>query len=285
MNNIFQKMMRFFLLAMFLVAAGQQTAYAQLYSGPQEFSMMEVPQRIVFKREPVSWWWPPTYGNNRYVQYAGLPLTKMTPGPFVTGPGGSALETAKNPEGLLRHGPAHAQNVTVGYFSGATQWLRFRVKTKNFFRADTSRHLAFLMRANFPGQNYNPEGYDGMGVIFTQYPSLGITGEIFNTIHPDPRPFNPPTGLVSVDDATFFVQMYAGSRGVNYNITNELTGQNSGWISQVLSPGTPDLTRGLAFAVICDDSNGRCEDKSVFLDPGPKSEFTVDIWDIASGWL
>ncbi len=292
MKNIFRWTTKLvFLFTVFLT--GQQTAYAQLYSGLHEFNNPEVPQRIIFKREPEMVHGTMQYVNNRYEQYAGKPLQKLlSPNPFVIGP---SANSAKNPEGILNHGPAHAQNITAGYFPEAV-WhsLSFRVKTNGFFKTDTNRHLAFIARAAFPQQNRDRKR-DGMGVIFSQYLGHGNTGEIFNTLRdpseeitPFGNPMCPKPGepqqenCPPTDGQTYFVQIYATQNYMLYYIANESTQQLSGFREMSRTQGaTTILGSGLAFALICIEGldGPGCE---VYAD---KSEFMVDIYDINSLWF
>lgn len=291
MNIIFRwKMKLIFIIA--IIFSGQQTAYAQLYSGPHEFNNATVPQRIIFKREPEIALGSLQYVNNRYEQYAGQSLQKLIRSPL---PGPNA-NIVKNPEGILSFGPAHSQNITTGYFPEAI-WhsLSFRVKTTNFFKAGTNRHLAFIARAVFPQQNRDGER-DGMGVIFSQYSGLGNTGEIFNnfSVPPEekwhgqpmcPKPENTnQENCPPADNQTYFVQIYATQNYMLYYIANESTQQLSGFREMYRTPGIATIIgSGLAFALICDPGiNGNEQGCEANAD---KSEFMVDIYDINSLWF
>jgi hypothetical protein len=147
-------------------------AWAQRTSGPYEYNNCNVPQQLSIVREDQnSPWWPPNWQTNRYNRYPGEPsMLKMVPG--------SGLPTAKNPEGVIAHGPGQVQNCTYGYWPGATQWLAFRFRAQNYFGTAVGNHLALMLRASFPTLNQaGNEQYDGIGlVLFKGMADLVSTG-------------------------------------------------------------------------------------------------------------
>src|SRR5512140_370806 len=137
-----------------------------LRNGPAEFLRCDVPQQIAVVRENEG---AAGWQTHRYLQFAGQPLVKVLPGP--------GLATAKNPEGVLSHGPLHAQNCTPG--AGALQTVSFRVRTLGFHGSGIGDHLAFGLRFNYPTFNaLGNEQYEGIGVMLNHFFG-GVTGERF----------------------------------------------------------------------------------------------------------
>lgn len=235
-----------------------------LLSGPLEFNRCAVPEQISIVREDEG---AAGWKTNRYLKFAGSALTKL-----VAGPG---MATTKNPEGVISHGPLHAQNCTPG--TGSRQTLSFRVRTQGFFGTGAGNHLAFGTRANYPTFNaLGNEQYEGIGAIL--HPGLGgVLPERFGA------PFGGDVGAptdpqVEVKDNTsYLVEMSADRNEVSYRVTAEGTGQTTGWkqYQQPLTSGDL-LSSGLLFAVLCKDSNARCEAFDI--------AFRIDITDIAAGW-
>ncbi len=235
-----------------------------LLSGPLEFSRCAVPEQISIVREDegVAGW-----KTNRYLKFVGSALTKLVPGPD--------LASTKNPEGVISHGPLHAQNCTPG--TGSRQTLSFRLRTQGFFGTGAGDHLAFGARANFPTLNtLGNEQYEGIGIIL-QPGSGGVLPERFGA------PFGGELGAstspqVEVkDNISYLVELSAGRSELSYRVTGEGTGQTTGW-KQYQQPQTSSelLSSGLLLAVLCRDANARCEAFDIV--------FRIDITDIAAGW-
>lgn len=237
----------------------------ELRNGPGEFLRCEVPLQIAIVRENEG---AAGWTTNRYLQFEGQPPAKVLPS--------AGLPTAKNPEGVLSHGPLHAQNCTPG--TRALQTLSFRVRTQGFYASGIGDHLAFGLRADYPTFNaLGNEQYEGLGVML--HPSFGgVTGERFG--YPLGNELQLPATLPQVelaDDATYRVEMQADSQSLSYRVTAEASGESTGWKSYVpLGNLRPLQGTGLLFAFLCRDDNGRCE---AFDAP-----FRIDLFDIVAGW-
>jgi hypothetical protein len=234
----------------------------ELRNGPSEFQRCEVPQRIAVVRDNEGGW-----KTRRYLQFAGQPLAEVLPA--------EGLETAKNPEGVLSHGPLHAQNCTPG--AGALQTISFRVRSQGFLAGGVGDHLAFGLRVDYPTFNaLGNEQYEGIGIIL--HPSFGgVMAERFG--YPVGNDREAPTlpQVQLADDLTYLVEMQADTASVAYRVTDEGSGQSTGWKTYVQPAGdAPVRGTGVLFAFLCTDQNGRCE---AFDTP-----FRVDVFDIAAGW-
>jgi len=243
---------------------GGEPAPAQQLSGPSEFTRCEVPEQISFVRENEG---AAGWQTNRYVKYPGQPLAKMV--------AGNGLPTAKNPEGVVSHGPLHAQNCTPG--AGAVQTQRLRLTTEGYFGTNVVDHLFFQTRSNYPTFNAaGQESYQGIGMIM--FPFFGgVMGERFGIPtgnHIDTAaPPQPPLR----DGATYLVELRSTPVQVDYRVTLESTGETTGWKNYTQPADRAPLTgTGFAFAVLCADSNGRCE--------AFNQVWRVDIRDLAIGW-
>jgi hypothetical protein len=244
---------------------GDATPAGELRNGPAEFLRCEVPQQIAIVRENEggSGW-----KTNRYLQFAGQPLAKVLPA--------AGLATAKNPEGVLSHGPLHAQNCTPG--AGALQTVSFRVRTLGFHGRGIGDHLAFGLRFNYPTFNaLGNERYEGIGVMLNQFFG-GVTGERFG--YPVGNELQLPATWPQVDladDTIYLVEMQADTASASYRVTAEGSGQSTGWKNYAQPAGLPPLQgTGLLFALLCRDDNGRCE--------AFDAAFRVEIFDIVAGW-
>ncbi len=236
----------------------------ELRNGPAEFLRCEVPHRIAIARENEG---AAGWQTNRYLQLAGQPLVKVLPA--------AGLATAKNPEGVLSHGPLHAQNCTPG--AGAVQTVSFRVRTLGFFGSGIGDHLAFGLRANYPTFNaLGNEQYEGIGVMLNEFFG-GVTGERFGyPVGNAVQPATPPQ-VDLADDTIYLVEMQADTASASYRVTAEGSGQSTGWKNYAQPAGLPPLQgTGLLFAFLCRDGNGRCE--------AFDAAFRVDIFDIVAGW-
>jgi hypothetical protein len=234
----------------------------ELRNGPAEFLRCEVPQRIAIVREVDGGW-----KTNRYLQFAGQPLVKVLPAP--------GLETAKNPEGVVSHGPLHAQNCTPG--TGALQTLSFRVRSQGFLGSAVGDHLAFGLRFNSPTFNaLGNEQYEGIGVIL--HPSFGgVMAERFGYPAGGDREAATPPQVELADGVCYFVEMQADTVSLAYRVTDEASDQSTGWKNYVQPASRSPLNgTGLLFAFLCHDDNARCE---AFDRP-----FRVEVFDIAAGW-
>ena len=104
-----------------------------------------------------------------YTHRSCRPLAKVLPA--------AGFATARNPEGVLSHGPLLAQNCTPG--AGALQTVSFRARTQAFHGSEVGDHLAFGLRANYPTFNaLGQEQYEGIGVILHKIYG-GVIGERF----------------------------------------------------------------------------------------------------------
>ncbi|HSV52102.1 MAG TPA: hypothetical protein VLJ57_08305 [Burkholderiaceae bacterium] len=236
-----------------------------LVSGPAEFTRCAVPEQISIVREDES---AAGWKTNRYLKFAGQALTKL-----VAGPG---MVSTKNPEGVLTHGPLHAQNCTPG--AGTSQSLTFRLRTLNFFDKGVGDHLSFGLRSKHPTLNaLGNESYDSIGIIFHK-PWGAVTAERFG--YPsgnDVEAPNPPQVEVQ-DNVTYLVEIVAASTQISYRVTKEGAGQTTGW-KQYQQPANFAALQGtgLMFAVLCSDANGQCE--------AYNTPFKIELWDIAAGWF
>jgi hypothetical protein len=243
---------------------GEAAPAFELRNGPAEFTRCEVPEQISIVRENEG---AAGWRTNRYLKFAGQPLTKVSPAP--------GLATAKNPEGVVSHGPLQAQNCSPG--SGAIQTASFRVRSQGFYGSGIGDHLAFALRANYPTFNaLGNEQYEGIGVILHKVLG-GVIGERFG--YPsgnDLQPVTQPQPELA-DDTTYLVEMEADTTFVSYRVTAEASGQSTGWKNYVQPADFAPLQgTGLAFAFLCRDDNARCE--------AFDAAFRVDIFDIVAGW-
>lgn len=243
---------------------GSEPAPAQMVSGPAEFSRCEVPEQISFVREKDG---ATGWKTSRYLKYAGQPLALMVPG--------GGLPTGKNPEGVVSHGPLHAQNCTPG--SGSVQTQRLRVTTEGYFGTDVLNHLFFQARSSYPTANAaGQERYDGIGVIL--FPQFGgVLAERFALPSGNSLETPTPPQPALRDGVSYLIELRATTGQVSYRVTSEPTGETTGWKTYA-QPATqaPVTGTGFAIAVLCADDNGRCEafDKA----------WRVDIRDLAIGW-
>jgi hypothetical protein len=250
-------------------------AWAQRTSGPYEFNGCNVPQQLSIVREDENKpWWPPNWKTNRYNRYAGeSSMLKMVPG--------SGLPTAKNPEGVVEHGPGNAQNCTYGYWPWATQWMVFRFRTQSYFGTEVGDHLAILLRASFSNMTqFGSEQYEGIGLALAKdWPlgSPGIFAERF--LHPGGGSLETPALSFSLqDNVTYLVEIHAQTTHVGYRVTNEQNGSTTGWRTWYqpgYQPAVPGM--GVGFAILCKDANARCENYN--------RDYRIDFWDIGSGWF
>lgn len=241
---------------------GADVAPAPLRNGADEFLRCAVPQRIAIVREIDGTW-----KTNRYLQFAGQELAKVVPA--------AGLATAKNPEGVVSHGPLHAQNCTDG--SGALQTISFRVRSEGFLASGVGDHLAFGLRVNYPTSNaLGNEQYEGIGAI--AHPAFGgVMAERFGYPTGGDRESATAPQVQLADGVSYRVEMQADTVSLAYRVTDEASGQSTGWRNYVQPGGRPPLHgTGLLFAFLCHDDNARCE---AFDTP-----FRVDIFDIAAGW-
>ena len=237
-------------------------------SGPSEFvQCTTVPSAVRVVREQDNGQWK----TNRYVAFGDEPLAKMLP------PAGSALQTGKNPEGVLDHGPLQAQNCTPAG-SGQTQTLRLRVRTEDFYAGNIGDHLAFGLRAYYPTANREgEESYDAMGVILHR-PWGGALAERFR--RPGGNDIGSAAGdqVTLQDGTTYLVEMQASITQLMFRVTNEANGQTTGWKTyQQPADFAPATGTGFLFAVLCQDHDARCE---AFDRP-----FRVDVSEIVLGWM
>jgi hypothetical protein len=243
---------------------GDAASALELRNGPAEFLRCEVPEQISIVHENEG---APGWKTNRYLQFSGQALAKVMPAP--------GLETAKNPEGIVSHGPSHAQNCTPG--AGALQTVSFRVRSQGFYGSEVGDHLAFGLRANSPTFNaLGNEKYDGIGVILHKVLG-GVIGERFG--YPGGNNLQPVTlpQVDLADDTIYRVEMQADTTFASYRVTVEASGQSTGWKNYVQPADFAPLQgTGLIFAFLCRDNNGRCE--------AFDSAFRVDIFDISAGW-
>ena len=233
-----------------------------LLNGPAEFLRCEVPQQIAIVREMeggLAW------KTHRYLKFEGQPLAKVLPA--------AGLATAKNPEGVMSHGPLHAQNCTPG--AGALQTVSFRVRSQNFYGSGVGDHLAFGLRANYPTFNaLGNEQYEGIGVILHKVFG-GVIAERFG--YPAGNDLQSLTlpQVDMADDTVYLVEMQAGTTLVSYRVTAEASGQSTGWKNYVQpSALAPVPGTGLLFAFLCRDANASCE--------AYDTAFRVDIFDIVA---
>ena len=86
-----------------------------------------------------------------------------------------------------------------------------------------------------------------------------------------------PPQVELADGVSYFIEMQADTVSLAYRVTDEGSGQSTGWKNYVQPAGRPPLDgTGLLFAFLCHDDNARCE---AFDQP-----FRVDVFDIAAGW-
>ncbi|TWO67017.1 hypothetical protein FN976_26150 [Caenimonas sedimenti] len=236
-------------------------------SGPSEFvQCTTVPSAVRVVREQDNGQWR----TNRYVAFGAEPLAKMLP------PAASTLETGKNPEGVLDHGPLQAQNCAPG--SGQTQTLRLRVRTEDFFSTGIGDHLAFGLRAYYPTANREgEESYEALGVILHRAWG-GALAERFR--RPGGNDIGTAAGdqVMLQDGTTYLVEMQASITQLMFRVTNEATGQTTGWKTyQQPADFAPATGTGFLFAVLCQDNNARCE--------AYDRPFRVDVSEIVLGWM
>ncbi len=237
-------------------------------SGPTEFvQCASVPSAVRVVREQENGRWL----TNRYTAFGAGPLARMTP------PAASGLQTGKNPEGVLDHGPLQAQNCTPAG-AGQTQTLRLRVRTEDFFSTNVGDHLAFGLRANFPTANRaGEEAYDALGVILHRWWG-GALAERFR--RPGGNDFGSAAGdqVTLQDGTTYLVEMQATTTQVTYRVSAEGSGQTTGW-KTYQQPGefAPATSTGFLFAVLCQDDAARCE--------AYDRPFRVDVSEIVLGWM
>ena len=233
-------------------------------AGPDEFDQCVIPQAVRFARELEGGSWRTT----RDVAPPGGPLARMTPA--------VGAATAKNPEGVVSHGPLVAHNCTPGTPT-ARQWLQLRVRTDGFFGTEVGDHLAFGIRGNLATRNVEGnEVIDGIGIVLHRFWG-GVLAERFQ--RPGGNAFGPADSpqVVLRDGATYLVEMQATTTSLRFRVTDEDAGTTSGWKDFAQPAGYPPLTgTGLFLAALCGDDNARCE--------AYDRPFRVDLFDIAGGW-
>ncbi len=240
------------------------TVPATRTSGPEEFTRCEVPAAIRVARELDNGQWR----TNRYLALGGTDLMRMVPPP--------SLATGKNPEGVARHGPLIAQNCTPGQPT-ATQTLRLRLRTEDFFASDVGDHLAFGLRAFYPTANRDgEEAYDAIGAILHRRWG-GLMGERYR--RPGGNDVGPADGaqVALQDGTTYLLEMTATTSQAMVRLTVEATGESTGWKTYVPPAGFAPLQgTGFLIAVLCQDDNARCE--------AYDRPFRIDLWDLVVGW-
>ena len=159
---------------------------------------------------------------------------------------------------MVSHGPLHAQNCTPG--AGALQTLSLRVRSQGFFASGVGDHLAFGLRANYPTFNaLGNEQYEGIGAIL--HPLFGgVMAERFGYPSGGDREAATPPQVELADGVSYFIEMQADTVSLAYRVTDEESGQSTGWKNYVQPAGRPPLDgTGLLFAFLCRDDNARCE--------------------------
>lgn len=235
-------------------------------SGPHEFDRcQDVPSALSVVREQVEGRWQ----TQRYVARGGEPLALMV--------AAAPLETAKNPEGVLSHGPLLAQNCTPAG-TGRVQTLSLRVRTEGFFEGAAGDHLAFGLRTFYPTANRaGEEAYDAIGVIFHRWWG-GVMGERFR--RPGGNAIGPVEGpqVALRDGVDYLLEMEAQAQQVRWRVTVTGSGESTGWRSyQAPADFAPASGTGFLIAVLCNDDNARCE--------GFDRSFRVDVREMVFGWL
>lgn len=244
-----------------------QPAFAQTVGGPYEYSVCAVPEAVSIVREDENLpWWPPAWKTNRYVKMPGGSFTKMIPA--------SGTQTAKNPEGVMLHGPGQITNCVPG--SGGTQWVALRMKATGYFNTAVMNHIVVGARTSFPtfnSPNVAPyPNYQFMGVALSNF--NGIFAE--RGVKPGNDEWGPSVSIPLVDGHTYLLQIHAGQYNMAYLLNDETTGASTGW--QGFWPTqVPLTTTGLGLVVLCSDTNGACE--------AWNSKWRVDFFDIAAGWF
>jgi len=238
----------------------------QRTSGPYEFNQCSpVPHAVRIARELDNGQWR----TNRYVAYAaGDPLAKMV------APAG--LETGKNPEGVIEHGPLQAQNCTPGAV-GLFQTMRLRVRTEDFFSSEAGDHLAFGVRSYFPTANREgEESLEALGIILHRFWG-GVLAERFR--RPGGNDIGSAEGaqVPMQDGVQYLIELQATTTALSFRVTIESTGQTTGWKTyQQPADFAPVQGTGFLVAVLCQDNNARCE--------AYNRPFRVEFTDIALGW-
>jgi hypothetical protein len=238
----------------------------QRASGPFEFNQCSpLPTAVRIAREVDNGNWR----TNRYIAYAaGDPLAKMVaPAP---------LETGKNPEGVIEHGPLVAVNCTPGAV-GQFQTMRLRLKTEDFFASEVGDHLAFGLRSYFPTANREgQEALEAIGIILHRRWG-GVLAERFR--RPGGNDIGSAEGaqVPMQDGVQYLIELQATTTAVSFRVTVEATGQTTGW-KTYMQPAdfAPVQGTGFLIAVLCQDDNARCE--------AYNRPFRIEFTDIVLGW-
>ncbi|WP_406624940.1 hypothetical protein [Acidovorax sp. SDU_ACID1] len=198
--------------------------------------------------------------------------------------------TAKNPEKVIVHGPTQTQKCTTGADPyGKYQSLSFKLRTWNFYSTPTGNHIAMMMRGAYSNMDVvGQEQYTGAGLALfgSSDPGGSVMGEYFR--HPGGNYMEPISAAQKQfklnDGVTYQFNVHSAPTGISYSVTNTITNEVLPWhhfaTYDVNNPSARPMLfdSGMVFAVLCNDGVG-----ASCMDGG--GEFSVDIWDIHSGWF
>ena len=236
----------------FQASGATQKPQAARQAGMQEVLDCRMPERVVIERADVGG--QPT--TQRFVQHAGEPLVRMVPA--------SGVPTAKNPEGVVEHGPMHRQNCVGG--QGALQRVSLSFQTRSYFGSPTVNHLAlaFLMTSS---ATQAPTRFDGLGLALFGAP-WGPLGERFSNTPPmlsalEDVPLADRPLMAFRDGVVYRLSARVSPTFIDYRIEGD-DGQVA--VSRRYVPeGFEALQgQGVGMAVLCSDGNGRCENVPPF---------------------
>lgn len=198
-------------------------------------------------------------------------------------PTGAWRVLAVNPQNNPTHAPIFIQNCSPGDHLAHpedTQWLRFKMRTTDYFGAEVGDHLVVMLRARFEEYDTDFPKINGRGIIFHAQPN-GIFYERFANRSTDGFvDFAPASNLALGNDTNYAVEVLATSRAVRYTVTDIRTGQTVTGRSPLSTPsGSDALTPygGIALAMLCSNAAGGTCDAMT-------RAAGVQFEDIQTGW-